>query len=99
MPRPKQSRGAQFREDVLADYDLGTSERLLLDEAAAVIDEIDALPAGQIVERRQQRMLLSRLIGQLAEPDAKGDSGPVDGKVLRGRRAAEARWKRVQNEA
>lgn len=90
------TRGAKFAAAVRADFDLGDPVyEILLDEAASVIDELDGLPAGAIVERRQQRMLLSRLLSQLALPgDVDGKSTPAPASV-HGRRAAEARWRRA----
>lgn len=90
----KPTRGTRYRDEVLAANDLRPDERLLLDEIAAVIDEIDRLPAKAVVERRQQRHLLSRLTGQLpiAEPDE--PAKPRSAKSLRAQHAADARWRR-----
>jgi hypothetical protein len=85
------SRGQRWRDEMLAGYEWRPDERLILEEAAATVDAIDQATA--VVEKRQQRLLLSRLVGQLAVPD--GDGRPsMDGKSVRGRRASEARWRR-----
>jgi hypothetical protein len=85
------TRGQRFAESVREEFDLGDPVyELLLDEAAAVIDELDGLAPSAIVERRQQRIVLSRLLSQLALP------GPDDAtpKSVHARKAAEARWRR-----
>jgi hypothetical protein len=74
-----------------ADFD--ELEIELLAEFCAVLDEIDALPPTAVVERRQQRLVLSRLAGQLALPGEDGSRGRVDGYSVRGRRAALVRWR------
>jgi hypothetical protein len=92
LEMPKKTRGDRFAEDVRKDFDLGDPVyELLLDEVAAVIDELDALAASATVERRMQRTLLSRLLSQLALPGPDDDASP---KSVHARRAAEARWRR-----
>jgi hypothetical protein len=90
---PTKTRGAKYRAEVLAANDLRPDEKLILDEIAAVIDELDGLPKANVVERRQQRNLLSRLLGQLPLTEAP-DKPPMTGKSLRAQAAANARWRR-----
>jgi hypothetical protein len=88
--------GAEYAEKVRAEYVLNESQDVLVDHIAATMDLIDTLPLTDAVELRQQRALLSRLLGQLNLPDA-------DDAVVKARqsqtsrqasRAARARWAR-----
>lgn len=93
MPK-KETRGARFAREVHEQYEgLRPDEELLLAEIASTIDQLDALPASEVAERRQQRLVLSRLLGQLNLPEQK-DQPSISGPSVRGRRAAEARWRR-----
>jgi hypothetical protein len=74
---------------------LNASEKVILDEVAAVIDTIDELPATAIVEKRQQRTLLGKLLGQLALPDEDGNPEVDSPIALRGRRAAQVKHDRA----
>jgi hypothetical protein len=62
------------------------------------MDLIASLPATDVVELRQQRLLLSRLLGQLDLPEA--DAGAVqerrDRTSRQASRAARARWARQE---
>jgi hypothetical protein len=78
------TRGTKFRDALLDEYDFRTDELLLLDEIAAVIDTIDR--TKEVQECRQQRLLLSRLLGQLGVPNDDGKA-TMNGKTVRGRRA------------
>jgi hypothetical protein len=86
------TRGQTFAAAARRELELNLAERLILDEIAAVIDHIDTLPESP--EKRQQRILLSRLIYQLnVPPESSG------GEVIRpastahkATRAARARW-------
>jgi hypothetical protein len=94
---PTETRGTRFAREVRAAYELSLAEEVLLDEAAEVIDILaTALPVG---EARQQRLLLSRLLGQLNLTLDDEPAKPMDGKSVRGRRAAQARWARANGAA
>lgn len=90
----KKTRGDRFREQVLAEHELNASETVLLDEVAATMDEIDTLAPGAIVERRQQRHLLLRLMQAIPIPDDDGEPAVPSAATIRGRNAARARWDR-----
>ncbi len=90
---PAGSRGAALWIAATAEWEFDPFEVELLREACATVNDIDALAASAYVERRQQRLVLSRLLGQLALPTDDGKP-PRDGKSVRGRAAAEARWRR-----
>jgi len=98
-------RGAAFWRKIAASYDLSTAERELLLEAARTIDLVERLekviaespgltiglrahPA--VVEIRQQRLALGRLLAQLQIPPEELESPTT----VRARRAAEVRWNR-----
>jgi len=91
------TRGQLFRRRVRRDHELTPAEDLLLDEVAEVIDTIDALPPTQATERRLQRVLLSRLLGQLALPTDDGSPQVLSPASSRGKRAADIRWKRERD--
>lgn len=92
------TRGQRFRTQVKREHDgLNLSETVLLDEIVGVMDTIDGLPAGQVTEKRQQRILLSRLLGQLALPADDGEPEVLSQASLRGKRAAEAKWRKEKN--
>jgi hypothetical protein len=87
------TRGERFAKAVRDDFDLGDpGSELLLDEIAAVVDTIDRLPTDAITERRQQRLLLSRLVGQLALPNPDDDTPGEPPRSVHARKAAAARW-------
>lgn len=97
------SRGRHFWRSVVADHELAPVELELLAECCRVIDRLEQLrgPATAdprlLVEERQQRVVLSRLLGQLALPvpdDELGVRELATGTSVRGRRAAHARWSR-----
>jgi hypothetical protein len=92
----RNGRGARLWREVTREFEFDALEAELLAEACATLDLIDALPASEAVELRQQRIVLSRLLGQLALPrDGSAAAGLsiVSGPSVRGRRAAEARWR------
>jgi hypothetical protein len=94
MTAKKVSRGEQFRQDVLAEFDgLRPDERIILDEVCRTIDVLDD-PLLSIVEQRLHRMVLSRLIGQLGLTDGPDEPPSMSGPSVRGRRAAKIRWDR-----
>jgi hypothetical protein len=87
------TRGDRYKAAVLADYELNESQLLLVDEIAAVLDTIDGLAASKVAEIRQQRILLSRLLSQLALPDVgTGEVRPATWASDRARKAAQTRW-------
>lgn len=97
MARPKlvdsgPSRGDSWAAQVRETYVLNESQDVLVGEIAATMDIIDGI-AGDVVELRQQRQLLSRLLGQLGLPDS-DDGNPTSTPSQRGRKAARARWDR-----
>ena len=103
--RAPQSAGERLREAILSDLppniELDAREQLILDAAAEQADAIEALEAdirdrGVVVkgvvnssvrEARQGRLTMARLLGGLDMPDSHSMT------ELRGRRAANARWK------
>jgi hypothetical protein len=87
------TRGARFKADVLAAYDLRPDELAVLDEIAKTLDILDD-PGLAITEQRQQRLVLSRLLGLLALQDEAAPRPSMSGKSVRARRASEARWRR-----
>lgn len=91
------TRGAKFREDVLEEFELTSAERVILDEVVRTLDTIDSLPADAVAEQRAQRVVLSRLLGQLNLPTSNASAEPkpsMSGKSVRARAAAKARWSR-----
>jgi hypothetical protein len=84
MPRkPSQTPGAAFKSAVLAEYELESQESVLLDAAAGTLDacaELEARvaaegtmcadggPSPALVELRQQRLVLGRLLASLRFP-------------------------------
>jgi hypothetical protein len=92
-PRPKATRGAKFAAEVRAAYELNESQELLVDEITDTLDIIDA--TTDVIERRQQRVILLRAIAALALPDAGDTTGkrPTSTSV-KASRAARARWAR-----
>jgi hypothetical protein len=94
------SRGRRLWNRTMRDYDLAPVERELLAEVCRVLNRLDELreAAGPeqprlLIEERQQRMVFSRLLGQLNLPDDGGDPTIYSGASVRGRRAAHARWR------
>lgn len=96
-------RGRRFWRSVVRDHELAPVELELLAEACHVMDRLEQLrgPATAdprlLVEERQQVVVLSRLLGQLALPvpdDERGIRELATGTSVRGRRAAAARWSR-----
>jgi hypothetical protein len=101
-------RWAHYWDEIRGSHNLGAKEGLLLEEISEVIRLIDELgasldnvdvvvdgkPSPIVVELRQQRALLSRLIAQLPpqEPDNDGQSAPLTPSQERARKAARARW-------
>jgi hypothetical protein len=90
-------RSTRFRKAALEAAEFDANELVVLDEVCGVMDEIDALPAGAIAERRMQRALLSKLLGMIPLPHEE-PAVPV-GLSVRGRRAALARWGREADSA
>ena len=97
MRKDAMKRSQRFRKDALDAAEFDANELVLLDEACAVIDEIEGLPASAIVERRQQRALLSKLLGMIPLPHDADDPGIPAGLSVRGRRAANARWRKERD--
>jgi hypothetical protein len=87
----KTTRGARYATAVRSAYDLNESQQVLVDEIAATIDVIDRLPAAKVAEARQQRILLGRLLGQLALPDV-GALDRATVTTIKATKAARARW-------
>jgi hypothetical protein len=95
MTRARATRGDRFMADVLERFELRPDEMVVLEEIGATLNVLAALPDGALVEARQNRLVLARLLGLLALSDDAGAPRPsVDGKSIRGRHAAEARWRR-----
>jgi hypothetical protein len=92
MTMPKLSRGEAFRRRVRRRYSLDAGEEELLREIAAVLDELESLPASAVRERRLQRLLLARLLSQLGLSNAGETRAEVSRKA---RLAARRRWARV----
>jgi hypothetical protein len=83
----------KFAAKVRTEYMLNEAQDVLVDHIAATMDLITKLPATDVVELRQQRLLLSRLLGQLNLPEVDAE----DRKTVTSRqasRAARARWAR-----
>lgn len=92
----KLSRGEKFKRRVHRDHDaLNASEEVILQEACAVMDTIDELPATAIVEKRQQRTLLGKLLGQLNLPGVDGGPEVLSTTTVRGRARARQRHDRM----
>jgi hypothetical protein len=97
--KPEPTRGERWAASVRADFELNQSEEALVIEASGVMDEIDALPASAVTERRHQRTLLARLLGALGLPDADAGSEARRADVsAKARRAARARWANVNGQ-
>ena len=105
-------RGRRFWRRVVLDHELAPVELVILGEVCRVLDRLEGLriPAGAdpklLVEERQQRIVLGRLLGQLALPvpsdrsdDERGERGMLSGASVRGSRAAAARWRIVDGTA
>ncbi len=100
-------RGRRFWRRIVVDIELAPVELELLAETCRVLDRLESLriPAGAdpklLIEERQQRIVLGRLLGQLALPvprdegglEERGETGMLSGASVRGSRAASARWK------
>jgi hypothetical protein len=83
------SRGAAFKDAVTARYELQEHELALLDEIARTMDDLDALAArvetaghiiaGRVnpalVEARQMRIALARLVAALRLPEDEDSEG------------------------
>lgn len=98
MTAAKLTRGETWRAEVEELYELqNPAEQLLVAECAATIDAVDAAP--NLAEKRQQRVLLSRLLGQLNLPalDGTTDRPAMDGRSVRSRRASNIRWQRERD--
>lgn len=89
--------GATFRAAILEMYELAAHESALLDQAAATLDLIEqlqaatsdvTLPDGRIhpnvVELRQQRLALTRLVAAMRLPD--DDTAAASGALKRPQR-------------
>jgi hypothetical protein len=89
------SRGQTFVEAVLSENDPTIAERVLLEEVGATLDALDDPQLGDAA-KRQHRLILSRLLGQLDIHDDEDELAPraVGGKSIRGKRAANIRWNR-----
>ena len=98
--------GRAFWEGVVADYDLGPAEEASLLEVARTMDSIEDLstavrehgpvtpdgkPSPLLVELRQQRGTLVKLLGLLDLP-LDDDADPMTAASRRGRAAARSRW-------
>jgi hypothetical protein len=84
MPhKPRETPGAALRTAVLAEYELEPQESVLLDAAAGTLDacaeleaqvavegtiSVDGRPSPALVELRQQRLVLGRLLASLRFP-------------------------------
>ena len=105
MKRPARlnARGKAFWTHVTSVFELSEVELQLLVEAVRTIDVVESLeraardaesPAAQLTvlrEVRQQRLVLGRLLGQLALPDEDGEAMPT-ATSRRASKAAHARW-------
>jgi hypothetical protein len=91
----RRRRSTAFRRAVLEAWELSPSERVLLDEICATLDALDR---GDLTpaQARQERLALCRLLGALGLDEPTAGPGVADGKSIRGRRAAEARWRRAR---
>ncbi|HEY2943434.1 MAG TPA: hypothetical protein VGN09_13455 [Vicinamibacteria bacterium] len=88
------SRGSDFIKAVLAEHEPTIAERVLLEEVGATLDAL-ADPSLGDTAKRQHRLILSRLLGQL-DIRGEGDEAPkfVDGVSIRAKRASDIRWRR-----
>lgn len=93
------SRGETFAASVRDEFTLNQAESILVDEVAAVLDVIDEMPASRVTELRQQRILLSRLLSQLALPESGGDAPRPKSTSTKARKAARARWNKEVDRA
>ncbi len=99
-------RGRAFWRAVQARYELEPAEQELLLEVCRVLDLIEVLqasitpgkadaetklPLGMVRELRASRVLLQRLLSQLALPNSAGEA-PLSMASQRARRAANRRW-------
>lgn len=92
------SRGDLFKKSVLARYELQDHERVLLDEIARTMDDLDALAAhvasaghtiaGRVnpalTEARQMRIALARLVAALRLPEDDDENTPQRRVGVRG---------------
>jgi hypothetical protein len=89
--------GDEFRDLVLARWNLNDPELVLLDQAAGTLDLIAEVEASDLSladrarELRAQRLAFARLMSQLGLPDEAGK--PVASIThQRAKKAAQARW-------
>jgi len=87
------TRGERFKAKVLEKYDLGLAETVLLDEIAATLDVLDDVTLGDTA-KRQNRVVLSRLLAQIALADESGQPTMLTGTAMRAQRASQERWRR-----
>lgn len=95
------TKGETYAKSVRDGYSLNESQDVLVSHIASTMDLIDNLPATDVVELRQQRLLLSRLLGQLALPEADAEvfNQRKSERSQQTSRAARIRWgtERVNN--
>ena len=85
-------RGARFHREALKRYDFNPDELELVLEASRQLDLCERLHPA-VVELRQARDLLRKLLNQLAMPDEDaGQDRSVSARSRRAQQAAETRW-------
>lgn len=102
-PSDLQARGRKFWRSITAEYELNTQTLTRLTEACRVLDALEDLAAmytetrsvGVLQERRQQQLVLDRLLKslELPEEDEETEAEPAPVTSLRARRAAQSRWR------
>jgi hypothetical protein len=91
-----QTAGQRFAAKVRADFELSTTEELLLDELADAIDKRRS--ASTDSSARGWAVIVSRLVAQLGLDQADAPTF-TDGKSRRAQAASRARWSREKGAA
>jgi hypothetical protein len=87
------TKGTEWAAAVRDAYVLNEAQDATVDVIADTLDAIQSLPAREVVERRQQRVVLLRALGALALPDADGETSTATVSA-KARKAARVRWDR-----